>query len=169
MSVFPQINIKFSFVLRGCRVVSIWVLFWSTTGLLCLDTCCSVTGSVALSLCFGLTEVTLSVCLRLSLTNALTVGKSWPVLGLVRQIPPCDARRQIPYVSDDSGVNVRFLPWRTHTTHTHILTPKPQCQICLPVLCSGLVAQSGSTQLPVFSGCSAQSENRCYDHRHPTC
>lgn len=109
----------------------------------------------------------LSVCL--SLTNSLTVGKSWPVLGPVRQIPPCDRRRQIPYISDDSGVHVRFLPSQTHTRTqhtTHILTPKLQRPICLPVLCSGLRAQSRSTQLPVISRCSLKIDALTINIQH---
>lgn len=150
MPVYLPLNMKLCF---GLRVGSFLLISCSLilVNNLCLDTCCSVTGTARLSLpcVFGRT-----VCLPL--TNSLTVGKSWPVLGPVWQIPPCDRRRQIPSISDNSGVRVRFLPSRTHNTHTHILTPKPQCPISLPVLCSGLVAQSGSTQLPVISGCSTE-------------
>lgn len=79
----------------------------------------------------------------------LTVGKSWPVLGLVQRIPPCDQGWQILRISRDSGVHIHFL---------HALTPKPQCPVCLPVC--GLAAQSRLTQLPAISGCSTPPENR---------
>lgn len=59
--------------------------------------------------------------------NSLTVGKFWPVLGPAQQIPACDRGRQIPYVSDDSGAHVRFLPSLTHTQKTH--THAPSCSV----------------------------------------
>lgn len=112
------VPISFSFIL----IINLDFMSWNR--LQCSRECCC--------LVFWPNWLSLPLCLSLWLT--LTVGKSWPVLGLVRQIPPCDRGWQIPYVSDDSGAHVRFLPSLTHTQKTHT---RP---ICLPVLCCGPVS-----------------------------